>query len=78
MKILLQLYNLLSILVYTVPHTASYLLLQNPPSMPTFLVAWFISRLRGIKVVVDWHNFGWTVLGQKLGSGSPIVSLAKL
>ncbi|KAF8421497.1 glycosyl transferases group 1-domain-containing protein [Tirmania nivea] len=77
-KIALQLYHLLSILIYTVPHTALYMLLQNPPSMPTFLVAWFMSRLRGIKVVIDWHNFGWTILGQKLGEGAPIVGIAGL
>ena len=46
--------------------------------MPTFLVAWFISRLRGIKVVIDWHNFGWTILAQKLGEGAPIVKIAGL
>lgn len=46
--------------------------------MPTFLVAWFLSRLRGIKVVVDWHNFGWTILAQKLGEGAPIILIAKL
>ncbi|RPB20948.1 hypothetical protein L211DRAFT_828760 [Terfezia boudieri ATCC MYA-4762] len=75
-KIAVQLHHLLNIIIYTVPHTALYMLLQNPPSMPTFLVAWFISRLRGIKVVIDWHNFGWTILGQKLGEGAPIVRIA--
>ncbi|KAF8475608.1 glycosyl transferases group 1-domain-containing protein [Kalaharituber pfeilii] len=78
-KILFQLYSLLNILIYNIPLSASYLLIQNPPAMPTLVVAWFVSRLRGMKVVVDWHNFGWTILGQKLGSHSaPIVLLAKL
>lgn len=35
---------------------------QNPPSIPTFHVAMFVSWVRGTKVLVDWHNYGHTLL----------------
>ena len=38
---------------------------QNPPSIPTFHVALLVSWIRGSKVVIDWHNYGHTILAQK-------------
>lgn len=38
---------------------------QNPPSIPTFHVALLVSIIRGSKVVIDWHNYGHTILAQK-------------
>lgn len=37
---------------------------QNPPSIPTFHVALIVSIVRGSKVLVDWHNYGYTILAQ--------------
>lgn len=37
---------------------------QNPPSIPTFHVALLVSLIRGSKVIVDWHNYGHTILAQ--------------
>lgn len=36
--------------------------MQNPPSIPSLFVAWFVCRLRGSKFIIDWHNFGYTIL----------------
>ncbi|KAA8496041.1 UDP-glycosyltransferase TURAN [Porphyridium purpureum] len=39
------------------------LIMQNPPSIPSLLIALVFARLRhGALVVVDWHNFGYTIL----------------
>lgn len=43
------------------------ILVQSPPAVPTLAVAWLVSRLRGARLVVDWHNLGHTVLAVKLG-----------
>jgi beta-1,4-mannosyltransferase len=44
------------------PKDASTKALKNPPSIPTFHVALFVSWVRGSKVLVDWHNYGHTLL----------------
>ena len=42
-------------------------LVQNPPGFPTFTVAWLCARLSGGRLMVDWHNYGYTILALKLG-----------
>jgi beta-1,4-mannosyltransferase len=43
------------------------LLVQNPPAAPTMAVAWLVARLRGARLVVDWHNLSHSVLAVPLG-----------
>jgi beta-1,4-mannosyltransferase len=52
-------------------------LVQNPPSMPTLAVAWMMARLRRSRLVVDWHNLGYTLLTLRLGRWHPVVRLAR-
>ena len=53
------------------------ILVQNPPAIPTLLVVLAAARLRGARLVVDWHNLGWAVLALGLGARHPSVSLAR-
>jgi beta-1,4-mannosyltransferase len=53
------------------------ILVQSPPAIPTLLVAVAAARLRGARLVVDWHNLGWAVLALALGPRHPIVALAR-
>jgi len=50
---------------------------QNPPSIPTLLVVSLISLIRRTRLVVDWHNFGYSILALKLGADHPMVELSK-
>jgi beta-1,4-mannosyltransferase len=43
------------------------ILVQNPPAFPTLSVAWLVARLRGAKLVIDWHNLSHTILAVRLG-----------
>jgi beta-1,4-mannosyltransferase len=52
------------------------ILVQNPPAIPTLAVALVAARLRGARLVVDWHNFGDSMLVLRLGTGHPVVRLA--
>ncbi|KAI5858999.1 hypothetical protein BZA05DRAFT_346437 [Tricharina praecox] len=76
-KALYQLLTLLDTLLYTIPITTGYVLVQNPPSIPTLVVAKVAAVLRGQKVVIDWHNFGYSILQMKLKE-HPLVLGAKL
>jgi beta-1,4-mannosyltransferase len=53
------------------------LLVQNPPALPTLHVAWLASRLRRARLVVDWHNLGYTILAMRLGHRHPAVRLGR-
>jgi beta-1,4-mannosyltransferase len=43
------------------------ILVQNPPAFPTLFIAWLVSRLRGARFVIDWHNLSHTIAAVKVG-----------
>lgn len=43
-------------------------LLQTPPSIPALPLSLLAARFRGALTVIDWHNYGYTILGLHLGS----------
>ncbi len=53
------------------------ILVQNPPAIPTLLVVLAAARLRGARLVVDWHNLAWAVLALGLGARHPGVAVAR-
>jgi beta-1,4-mannosyltransferase len=74
-KILWQIASLYTTLSYAAPASA-WLLVQNPPAIPTLLVARLVALLRGTHLVIDWHNFGYSILALRLGPTHPFVRLA--
>ncbi|KAG8231694.1 hypothetical protein J437_LFUL007469 [Ladona fulva] len=62
--ITLQLTLFLSMLGRRSLWSHSHLLLQNPPGIPAMAVAWSHCRFFsiGCKLVVDWHNYGHTIM----------------
>ncbi|KAK3672129.1 mannosyltransferase [Recurvomyces mirabilis] len=54
-----------------------WMLIQNPPSIPTLLVARIICFFRNTQLVVDWHNFGYSILALRLGPRHPLVRLSE-
>jgi len=50
---------------------------QNPPSIPTLLIAFIICFVRGTKLIIDWHNFGYSILALKLGIHHPLVTVSR-
>lgn len=41
------------------------------------MIAQLVCYLRGAWFIIDWHNFGYSVLGQKLGTVHPVVKFSK-
>ncbi|KAL1966169.1 hypothetical protein VTN77DRAFT_4721 [Rasamsonia byssochlamydoides] len=76
LKVLFQIASLWSCLAYrTKP--AKWLLVQNPPSIPTLAIASLVCFLRRTNLVIDWHNFGYSILALKLGENHPLVKISK-
>ncbi|KAI0537837.1 family 33 glycosyltransferase [Xylaria digitata] len=76
LKVLWQVCTLLRVLGYTTP-ASTWLLVQNPPSIPTLVISFLISVLRNTQLMIDWHNYGWTILSGTKGASHPFVSFSK-
>ncbi|KAJ1974198.1 mannosyltransferase [Dimargaris xerosporica] len=76
-KVIYQVFQLFWLLV-AILAAPDFLLVQNPPAIPTLLVAQAVCWLRGIRLIIDWHNFGYTILALTLGRKHPVVYAAKL
>ncbi|KAF2007793.1 glycosyltransferase family 33 protein [Amniculicola lignicola CBS 123094] len=55
-----------------------WMLVQNPPSIPTLAVASIVCFIRNTELVIDWHNFGYSILALKLGPSHPLVRVSAL
>jgi beta-1,4-mannosyltransferase len=51
--------------------------MQNPPSIPTLLISTAVCFFRRTRLVIDWHNFGHSILALKLGQNHPLVRVSK-
>ncbi|CCG82826.1 putative Beta-1,4-mannosyltransferase [Taphrina deformans PYCC 5710] len=76
-KVLHQIFFLCIILGYAIDPPA-YILLQNPPSIPVLALGRLFAWIRNSRLVIDWHNLGYSILGLKLGAGHPMVSISKV
>lgn len=74
-KTLWQTYLLIRhLLLVQVPHI---IVMQNPPSIPTLPVICLYSRVFGSKLVIDWHNYGYSILSLNLKPTHPLVRASK-
>ncbi|KAJ1734666.1 mannosyltransferase, partial [Coemansia biformis] len=76
LKVAFQTLLLLWMLVFVIARP-DVILVQNPPAIPTLLVARTCAWLMGARLIIDWHNYGYTVLGMALGPAHPVVRLAQ-
>ncbi|XP_026542565.1 chitobiosyldiphosphodolichol beta-mannosyltransferase [Notechis scutatus] len=74
-KVIVQSFQLMYTLLRIAP--PGYVLLQNPPGLPSIGVGWIFCLLRNSKLIIDWHNYGYTLMGLTHGKRHPIVRIAK-
>ncbi|XP_030315478.1 chitobiosyldiphosphodolichol beta-mannosyltransferase [Calypte anna] len=55
----------------------SYILLQNPPGLPGIAVAWVVCLFWRSKLIIDWHNYGYTIMSLTHGRNHPLVQITK-
>lgn len=58
-------------------HRPDVVLVQTPPAIPALAVALLAARLRSARLVIDWHNFGYTMLALGVGRDHPAVRAAR-
>uniref|UniRef100_A0A7N6ACG9 Chitobiosyldiphosphodolichol beta-mannosyltransferase n=1 Tax=Anabas testudineus TaxID=64144 RepID=A0A7N6ACG9_ANATE len=74
-KVIVQFLQLLHVLLRM--ELQSHILMQNPPGLPSMAVAWLVCVLRGSRFIIDWHNYGYTIMALSHGQRHPVVRLAK-
>ncbi|XP_019745429.1 chitobiosyldiphosphodolichol beta-mannosyltransferase isoform X2 [Hippocampus comes] len=74
-KVTIQFVQVLFVLLMLKPHT--HILLQNPPGLPGMASVWLTCILRGGSLIIDWHNYGYTIMALTHGHAHPLVRLAK-
>uniref|UniRef100_A0A8C5JX23 ALG1 mannosyltransferase n=1 Tax=Junco hyemalis TaxID=40217 RepID=A0A8C5JX23_JUNHY len=75
LKVLVQSVQLLYTLLRI--EQPSYILLQNPPGLPSIAVAWVAGLWWGSRLIIDWHNYGYSIMSLSHGRSHPLVLLAK-
>jgi beta-1,4-mannosyltransferase len=55
---------------------ADFVIVQNPPAVHILPLLLAICAWRRSRLIVDWHNFGWTILGLRLGQSHWLVAVA--
>lgn len=75
-KVLQQIVWTLFVLFIRIWEPPEFILVQNPPTIPTLLIAQLAGHLRGCKVIIDWHNLGFSVLALKIGDDHLFVKIA--
>ncbi|KAI1909892.1 mannosyltransferase [Ophidiomyces ophidiicola] len=76
LKVIQQIWSLWMALAYS-SDPAEWMIIQNPPAIPTLLLALLTCWLRNSRLIIDWHNFGFSILALKLGQSHPMVWLMK-
>ncbi len=54
------------------------ILVQSPPALPVLPLAVLAARHHRARLVIDWHNLGFSLLALRLGEHSPLVTAARL
>ncbi|OMJ19880.1 Chitobiosyldiphosphodolichol beta-mannosyltransferase [Smittium culicis] len=76
MKVFYQLFYMLFNLLFMI-NSPGYIIVQNPPAIPTLIVVKFICFIRRAKLIIDWHNYGYSILKLRLGDSNTLVSISE-
>ncbi|KAI8917719.1 hypothetical protein DFJ77DRAFT_439189 [Powellomyces hirtus] len=72
-----QVVQVVSVALFEIPQPG-FVLVQNPPAVPTLLLAQYLRFALKASLIIDWHNFGYSIMALSLGSQSPIVKFARM
>lgn len=56
------------------PH---FIIVQNPPAIPSIFVCWLFSFIVRAQLIVDWHNYAYTIMALSVGPKNILVRLTE-
>ena len=77
LKAVFQFMYLLIMMLMTLPRP-EFVLVQIPPAIPTLFICACLRLFCRIRVVLDWHNFAYTIMQLHPRTPSLLISLAKM
>ncbi|GAM17405.1 hypothetical protein SAMD00019534_005800, partial [Acytostelium subglobosum LB1] len=79
LKVMFQIIQLMWQLLFVVPRPLHTVIVQSPPAIPTIFVLRIVCSLRSVRLIIDWHNLGYTLLQLSIRKSEthPIIRLAK-
>ena len=69
-------YQVVQLLIMLNVEKYGTIIVQNPPNIPVFVVLALLKQFQEVSVIVDWHNYGYSIM-EANGSNSHIVKFAK-
>ena len=75
-KVLFQLLLMLWLTVVALPRPSA-IIMQNPPAIPVMLLCWIASVRHRASLIIDWHNFAYTIMELKYSKYPWLIQLAK-
>ncbi|KAK4876984.1 hypothetical protein RN001_009490 [Aquatica leii] len=75
LKTIWQAFTLLFVLL--IIRKPDKLIVQNPPAVPSLLVCWFYSIIIRANLIIDWHNYAYTIMALNVGPDNILVKLTK-
>lgn len=74
-KTIWQTFTLLCALMFK---RADYVLVQNPPAVPTLLTCWIYCILTRAAFLIDWHNYANTIMALNVGDNHLLVKITQM
>ncbi|OWB82714.1 hypothetical protein B5S33_g1342 [[Candida] boidinii] len=75
LKILIQIFELIKLLVGLITEETRYILIQNPPSIPLLFIICLLKYIKYpfLNLIIDWHNLNFTILNLRFKNEDHIV-----
>lgn len=54
------------------------LVIQNPPCLPALIAGIIVSKLRRFRILLDWHNLGFSMYEHSIGPRHPLTRLSRV
>lgn len=54
-----------------------FLLVQNPPAVPSLGVCYLFCRIFRARFIIDWHNYAYSILALSVGKDHKLVKISK-